>query len=37
VNVIPVPQPLTNIMAYLAATNTGAPGQIFNNYIASGS
>ncbi len=33
-NVIPVPQPLTNIMAYLPSPNTGAPGQ---NYIASGS
>lgn len=36
-NVIPVPQPLTNIMTYLPPPNTGAPGQIFNNYIASGS
>jgi hypothetical protein len=34
---IPVPQPFTNIMAYLAAPNTGAHGQILNNYIASGS
>jgi Carboxypeptidase regulatory-like domain/TonB dependent receptor len=37
VNVIPVPQPLTNIMSYLPLPNTGPPSQIFNNYIASGS
>lgn len=37
VNVVPVPQPLTKIMSYLPTPNTGAPGQIFNNYIASGS
>jgi hypothetical protein len=37
VNVISVPQPLTNIMSYLPAPNTGPAGQIFNNYIASGS
>jgi hypothetical protein len=37
VNVIPVAKPLTNIMAYLPAPNTGSPGQIFNNYIAAGS
>lgn len=37
VNVIPVPQPLTNIMSYLPPPNFGAPGQIFNNYLASGS
>jgi hypothetical protein len=35
-NIITVPQPLTNIMAYLPAPNTGG-GQIFNNYIAAGS
>jgi hypothetical protein len=37
VNVITVPKPLTNILSYLPLPNTGAPGQIFNNYIASGS
>ncbi|MGA2987377.1 MAG: TonB-dependent receptor [Terriglobia bacterium] len=37
VNVIPVPMPLTNIMAYLPAPNRGASGAIFNNYTASGS
>jgi hypothetical protein len=37
VNVIPVPQPLTNIMAYLPSPNLGAPGAIYNNYLASGS
>jgi len=37
VNVIPVSQPLTNIMAYLPAPNRGAAGAIFNNYTASGS
>src|SRR5579863_7576848 len=37
VNVITVPQPLTNIMSYLPPPNAGAPGQIANNYIASGS
>jgi len=37
VNMIQVPQPLTNILAYLPAPNTGAAGQIYNNYIASGS
>jgi outer membrane receptor protein involved in Fe transport len=37
VNVIPVPAPLTKIMAYLPNPNTGATGQIYNNYIASGS
>jgi hypothetical protein len=37
VNMISVPQPLINIMAYLPAPNTGPAGQIFNNYIASGS
>lgn len=37
VNVVTVPKPLTNIMSYLPLPNTGAPGQIFNNYIASGS
>jgi hypothetical protein len=37
VNVIPVPAALTNIMAYLPSPNTGSPGQIYNNYIASGS
>ena len=36
-NIVTVPQPLTNIMAYLPAPNTGPGGQIFNNYIASGS
>lgn len=36
-NVLPVPQPLTKIMSYLPPPNTGAAGQIFNNYIASGS
>jgi outer membrane receptor protein involved in Fe transport len=36
-NVIPVPQPLTNIMSYLPPPNTGSPGQIYNNYIASAS
>ncbi len=37
VNVIPVSPPMTKIMHYLPAPNTGAPGQIFNNFIASGS
>ena len=36
-NIISVPAPLTNIMSYLPPPNTGAPGQIFNNYIAAGS
>jgi Carboxypeptidase regulatory-like domain len=36
-NMISVPQPLTNILAYLPAPNTGPAGQIFNNYVASGS
>ena len=37
VNVIPVPQPLTNIMAYLPAPNRGGANTIFNNYTATGS
>jgi outer membrane receptor protein involved in Fe transport len=37
VNMISVPAPLTNIMAYLPKPNAGAPGQIYNNYIALGS
>jgi len=37
VNVIPVPQPLTKIMSYLPAPNNGSPGQIYNNFIGSGS
>ena len=37
VNVIPVPQALTNITAYLPPPNLGSPGQIYNNYLASGS
>ncbi len=37
VNVIPVSPPMTKIMHYLPAPTTGAPGQIFNNFIASGS
>jgi outer membrane receptor protein involved in Fe transport len=36
VNVIPVSPPITNLMSYLPMPNTGAPGQIFNNYIGSG-
>ena len=36
-NIISVPTPLTNIMSYLPTANTGPAGQIFNNYIASGS
>ncbi|HEV2424725.1 MAG TPA: TonB-dependent receptor [Terriglobia bacterium] len=36
-NMISVPAPLTKIMGYLPPPNTGAPGQIFNNYIAAGS
>jgi len=36
VNVIPVAPPITNIMSYLPFPNTGSPGQIYNNYIASG-
>lgn len=37
VNVIPVPQPITNILAYLPSPNFGTPGAIYNNYLASGS
>lgn len=37
VNVIPVPQAITNIMAYLPSPNLGSSGQIYNNYLASGS
>ena len=36
-NIIPVPQPLTNIMAYLPAPNRGGANTIFNNYTATGS
>jgi hypothetical protein len=36
VNMIPVSPPITNLMSYLPMPNTGAPGQIFNNYIGSG-
>ena len=37
VNVIPVPQPLTNIMAYLPTPNLGGAGAYSFNYLASGS
>lgn len=37
VNVIPVAPPITKLLAYLPNPNTGASGQIFNNFIASGS
>jgi len=37
VNVIPVPQPLTNIMSYLPPPNLGGAGAYYNNYLASGS
>ncbi len=37
VNVIPVPAAMTNIMSYLPTPNTGAAGQIYNNFVASGS
>lgn len=36
-NIVAVPAPLTKIMGYLPSPNTGASGQIFNNYIAAGS
>ena len=36
VNVIPVAPAVSNIMSYLPKPNTGSPGQIYNNYIASG-
>ena len=35
-NMISVPQPLTNILAYLPAPNTGPAGRIFNNYVRFG-
>ena len=37
VNVIPVAKPISNIMSFLPTPNTGATGQIYNNFIASGS
>ncbi len=37
VNVIPVAPPMATLMSYLPPPNTGAPGQIFNNFIGSGS
>ena len=36
-NIIPVPQQISNILGYLPAPNVGAQGQIFNNYVGSGS
>ena len=36
-NIIPVPTQIANLLSYLPGPNTGAPGQIYNNYIASGS
>jgi outer membrane receptor protein involved in Fe transport len=36
VNVIPVAQPIANLMSYLPPPNTGTPGQIYNNFIGSG-
>jgi len=36
VNMIPVAAPIANLLSYLPPPNTGAPGQIFNNFIASG-
>ncbi|MGH9430653.1 MAG: TonB-dependent receptor domain-containing protein [Terriglobia bacterium] len=37
VNVLTVPAPLTKLLGYLPLPNTGAAGQIVNNYIAAGS
>jgi hypothetical protein len=36
VNMIPVAAPIANLMGYLPPPNTGAPGQIYNNFIGSG-
>ena len=37
VNVLPsVPSPITSLLSLLPAPNTGGPGQIFNNYIGTG-